>query len=49
VAGRPVLTTARVGPLGSSAGVDRSVRQLVADALAVYDVDAELLAALART
>lgn len=47
VAGRPVLTTARVGPLGSSAGVDRSVRQLVADALAVYDVDVELLAALA--
>jgi iron complex transport system substrate-binding protein len=47
VAGRPVLTRARVGPLASSAGVDRSVRQLVADALAVYDVDAELLAALA--
>jgi hypothetical protein len=47
VAGRPVLTTARAGPLGSSAGVDRSVRQLVADALAVDEVDAELLAALA--
>jgi iron complex transport system substrate-binding protein len=47
VAGRPVLTTARVGPLPSSAGVDGSVRQLVADALAVYDIDAELLAALA--
>jgi iron complex transport system substrate-binding protein len=47
VAGRPVLTTARVGPLPSSAGVDGSVRQLVADALAVYDVDIELLAALA--
>jgi len=47
VAGRPVLTTARVGPLASSAGVDRSVRQLVADALAVYDIDVELLAALA--
>jgi iron complex transport system substrate-binding protein len=47
VAGRPVLTTARVGPLPSSAGVDRAVRQLVADALAVYDVDVELLAALA--
>lgn len=47
VAGRPVLTTARVGPLPSSASVDRSVRQLVADALAVYDIDAELLAALA--
>jgi iron complex transport system substrate-binding protein len=47
VAGRPVLTTARVGPLPSSADVDRSVRQLVADALAVYDVDTELLAALA--
>ncbi|HZD02030.1 MAG TPA: ABC transporter substrate-binding protein [Actinomycetes bacterium] len=47
VAGRPVLTTARVGSLATSAGVDRSVRQLVADALAVYDVDVELLAALA--
>jgi iron complex transport system substrate-binding protein len=47
VAGRPVLTTARVGPLPSSAGVDGSVRQLVADALAVYDIDTELLAALA--
>jgi hypothetical protein len=47
VAGRPVLTTARVGPLPSSASVDRSVRQLVADALAVYDIDTELLAALA--
>jgi iron complex transport system substrate-binding protein len=47
VAGRPVLTTARVGPLLSSAGVDRSVHQLVADALAVYDVDVELPAALA--
>jgi iron complex transport system substrate-binding protein len=47
MAGRPVLTTARVGPLPASASVDRSVRQLVADALAVYDVDVELLAALA--
>ena len=47
VASRPVLTRARVGPLPSSADVDRSVRQLVADALAVYDIDTELLAALA--
>jgi iron complex transport system substrate-binding protein len=47
VAGRPVLTSARVGPLPSSAEVDRSVRRLVGDALAVYDVDVELLAALA--
>jgi iron complex transport system substrate-binding protein len=47
VAGRPVLTSARVGPLPSSAAVDRSVRRLVGDALAVYDVDVELLAALA--
>jgi iron complex transport system substrate-binding protein len=47
VAGRPVLTRARVGPLASSASVDRSVRQLVADVLAVYDIDVELLAALA--
>jgi iron complex transport system substrate-binding protein len=47
VEGRPVLTSARVGPLPSSAEVDRSVRRLVGDALAVYDVDVELLAALA--
>lgn len=47
VEGRPVLTSARVGPLPSSAAVDRSIRQLVGDALAVYDVDLELLAALA--
>ena len=47
VAGRPVLTRARVGPPASSAGVDCSVRQLVTDALAVYDIDVELLAALA--
>jgi Periplasmic binding protein len=47
VAGRPVLTRARVGPLAASASVDRSVRRLVADALAVYDVDVELLANLA--
>jgi iron complex transport system substrate-binding protein len=47
VAGRPVLTMPRVGPLPSSVAVDRSVRQLVRDALAVYDVDADLLATLA--
>jgi iron complex transport system substrate-binding protein len=47
VDGRPVLTTARVGPLPSSAEVDRSIRRLVGDALAVYEVDVELLAALA--
>src|SRR5262249_26317419 len=47
VAGRPVLTSARVGPLPSSAGIDRSIRRLVRDALAVYDVDTERLAALA--
>jgi iron complex transport system substrate-binding protein len=46
VAGRPVLTSARVGPLPSSAGVDRTIRELVADALAIYDVDLELLAVL---
>jgi iron complex transport system substrate-binding protein len=47
VTGLPVLTTARVGPLPSSAEVDRTIRELVGDALAVYDVDVELLAALA--
>jgi iron complex transport system substrate-binding protein len=47
VAGRPVLTAARVGPLPASADVDRSIRQLVDDALSVYDVDTGLLADLA--
>jgi iron complex transport system substrate-binding protein len=42
-----VLTAARVGPLPTSVGIDRSIRQLVRDALAVYEVDTELLAALA--
>jgi iron complex transport system substrate-binding protein len=46
VARRPVLTAPRVGALPSSADVDRSIRELVADALAIYDVDLELLAAL---
>jgi len=41
-----VLTRARVGPPASGASMDRSVRQLVTDALAVYDIDTELLAAL---
>jgi iron complex transport system substrate-binding protein len=47
VAGRPVVTRTRVAPGPSSLAVDRSVRQLVRDALAVYDIDTEALEALA--
>ncbi|MCG8421665.1 MAG: ABC transporter substrate-binding protein [Proteobacteria bacterium] len=34
-----VLTRARVAPVGSSRDIDRAVRDIVRDALAVYDVD----------
>jgi iron complex transport system substrate-binding protein len=46
IAGRPVLTRARVGPLPSSGAIDRRIRGLVRDALAVYEVDADRLADL---
>jgi iron complex transport system substrate-binding protein len=47
VAGRPVLTPPGSGHSPPAPTWTRSVRQLVADALAVHDVDTELLAALA--
>jgi iron complex transport system substrate-binding protein len=41
--GKPVLTSTRVPKSGSSAAVDRSVREILRDALAVYSVDVEAL------
>jgi iron complex transport system substrate-binding protein len=37
----PVLTSARVGPLPSSKAIDRAVREVLADALAIYQIDVE--------
>jgi len=47
VAGLPVLTSPKTAPAATSAAIDRSVRDLIRDALAVYDIDTERLAALA--
>ncbi len=48
VVGLPVLTRARCRPLSASSGdIDRSVRDVVRDALAVYEIDAARLEALA--
>ncbi|AKV04200.1 substrate-binding protein of ABC transporter [Labilithrix luteola] len=43
---RPVLTSARVPTRGSSQAIDAAVRAVVHDALSIYDVNEELLAAL---
>ncbi|MBL8863186.1 MAG: cobalamin-binding protein [Planctomycetes bacterium] len=43
VAGRPVLTRTKVGHSWSSRTLDRDVRALLRDALAVYDIDIERL------
>jgi iron complex transport system substrate-binding protein len=39
----PVLTSARVGPLPSSKAIDAAVRDVLKDALAIYDIDVERL------
>ena len=39
----PVLTRARQTLPSSSAGIDRSIRQMLADAIAIYEVDLDLL------
>ena len=39
----PVLTSARVGPLPTSRAIHDAVRQVLADALAIYDIDLERL------
>lgn len=41
----PVLTSARIGPLPSSQAIDRAVRDVLEDALAIYDIDVERLRA----
>ncbi len=41
----PVLTKARVGPLPTSRAIDAAVREIVRDALAIYDIDLEALRA----
>jgi iron complex transport system substrate-binding protein len=44
---RPVLTRSRLAAGGSSASIDRDVRSLVQEALSLYEVNDERLAALA--
>lgn len=47
VVGRPVLTSAKIGHSWSSRDIDRDVRAVLRDALAVYDVDVAKLGELA--
>jgi iron complex transport system substrate-binding protein len=46
VAGLPALTSSRLPGGGTSGELDRSVRELLRAALAIYDLDADLLAKL---
>ena len=39
----PVLTSARIGPLPSSRAIDAAVRDVLRDALAIYQIDLEAL------
>ncbi|MFL5311078.1 MAG: cobalamin-binding protein, partial [Myxococcales bacterium] len=39
----PVLTSSRIGPLPSSQAIDSSVRDVLENALAIYDIDLERL------
>ena len=41
--GLPVLTRARLRPVASSRDIDREVRQVLQDALAVYEIETERL------
>jgi hypothetical protein len=41
VAGRPVLTSSRLPDAGASGDLDRSVRELLRAALAIYDLDVD--------
>jgi iron complex transport system substrate-binding protein len=43
VEGLPVLTRARLGPVRSSKDIDREVREVLKDALAVYEIEIERL------
>jgi iron complex transport system substrate-binding protein len=46
VGGLPALTSARLSTIGSSGEIDRSVRELLRAALAIYDLDVDRLAEL---
>jgi iron complex transport system substrate-binding protein len=43
VEGVPVLTSARIGPLPSSRAIDAAVRDVLRDALAIYQIDLDAL------
>jgi iron complex transport system substrate-binding protein len=43
IVGRPVLTAAKIGHSWASRDIDRDVRAVLKDALAVYDIDVERL------
>jgi len=47
IRGRPVLTRSRIDVSGTSRDIDTAVRGVIRDALSIYEVDAERLAALA--
>ena len=47
IADRPVLTRSRIGSGGSSRAIDLAVRAVLRDALSIYSVDEDRLAALA--
>jgi iron complex transport system substrate-binding protein len=44
---RVVLTRSRIDPSGTSKAIDTAVRAVIKDAISIYDVDADRLAALA--
>jgi iron complex transport system substrate-binding protein len=39
----PILTSATIGPLPTSKGIDSAVRDVLKDALAIYEIDVEKL------
>src|ERR1041384_7285413 len=47
IRGRPVLTRSKIDASGTSRAIDTAVRAVIADALSIYAVDSERLAALA--
>ncbi|TMQ23411.1 MAG: cobalamin-binding protein [Deltaproteobacteria bacterium] len=47
IRGRPVLTRSRIDSTATSRAIDAAVRQVIAGALSIYDVDAAQLAQLA--
>ncbi len=43
IEGVPVLTSARIGPIVASKAIDTAIREVLENALAVYDIDVERL------